>query len=111
MNPELKKARIGQESNIHSRLIQIIEDNMRKAKITISIPEDLLKKVEYLSRMRNQSRSAFIVGYLKKHISELTEQEITNKFNAVFSNREIITEQKNSADEFNLIGNEVGQEW
>ncbi len=84
---------------------------MRKAKITISIPEDLLSRIEHLSKMRNQSRSAFIVDYLKKNISKLTEQEITNQFNAVFSNKEIITEQKNIANEFNLLGNEAGQEW
>ena len=84
---------------------------MKNVKVTISMPDFLLKQIEHFSMLQKLSRSAFITNSLKKDIAELTEQEIIDSFNLVFKDNEIIAEQKNTAERFNLLEYEAGQEW
>ncbi len=84
---------------------------MRNIKVTISMPDFLLKQIEHFSMLQKLSRSAFITNSLKRDIAELTEQEIIDSFNIVFKDKEIIAEQKVTAERFNLLENKAGQEW
>ena len=84
---------------------------MRNVKVTISMPDFLLKQIEHFAILQKLSRSAFITNSVKKDIAELTEQEIIDCFNIVFKDKEIITEQKLTAERFSLLENKAGQEW
>jgi len=84
---------------------------MRNVKVTISMPDFLLKQIEHFAMHQKLSRSAFITNSVKKDIAELTEQEIIDSFNLVFKDKEIIAEQKVTAERYNTLENLAGQEW
>ena len=84
---------------------------MRNVKVTISMPDFLLKQIEHFATLQKLSRSAFITNSLKRDIAELTEQELIDNYNMVFKDKEIIAEQKVTAERFGLLENKAGQEW
>ena len=71
---------------------------MPQVKIAISIPQDILKTVDKLSKEKNVSRSAYISNVLQLVGTKSKESEIINRINRLFSDPKIQKEQKKTTN-------------
>ncbi len=83
---------------------------MPQVKIAISIPQDILKTVDKLSKEKNVSRSAYISNVLQLVSTKSKESEIINRINRLFSDPKIPKEQKQTSKLLNRKMND-GEQW
>ena len=83
---------------------------MPQVKIAISIPQDILKTVDKLSKEKNVSRSAYISNVLQLVGTKSKESEIINRINLLFSDPKIQKEQKKTSKLLNKKIND-GEQW
>ncbi len=83
---------------------------MPQVKIAISIPQDILKTVDKLSKEKNVSRSAYISNVLQLVSTKSKESEIINRINRLFSDPKIQKEQKQTSKLLNKKVND-GEQW
>ncbi len=83
---------------------------MPQVKIAISIPQDILKTVDKLSKEKNVSRSAYISNVLQLVSTKSKESEILNRINLLFSDPKIQKEQKKTSKLLNQKLND-GEQW
>lgn len=79
-------------------------------RVKISIPQDILKTVDKLSKEKNVSRSAYISNVLQLVSTKSKESEIINRINRLFSDPKIQKEQKQTSILLNKKIND-GEKW
>ena len=84
---------------------------MNTQKVAITMPENLVKKIDMLRKDRGLSRSRFITLTVSEKIEEGKKRHITEAYDRIFSDEAVQKEQLETAGFFNRLGNEEGQEW
>ena len=84
---------------------------MNTQKVAITMPENLVKKIDVLRKDRGLSRSRYITITLAEKIEEGKRRHIKEAYDSIFSDEAIQKEQLETASFFDRLGNEGGQEW
>lgn len=84
---------------------------MNTQKVAITMPEKLLKNIDMLSREYGMSRSRFIALALAEKIDEKKKIVLTEAYDRVFSDEDIVKEQAETAKWLEGAGSQGGQEW
>ncbi len=75
------------------------------AKVTISLPADMLEEVDAIAREQNAPRSAIIAEMVKRSLKEQIEQEMADGYKA------LAEEHRKFAREAFPLAQEVWHEW
>ena len=84
---------------------------MNTQKVAITMPTDLVKVVDEVSRKMGISRSKYISVVLRERLISDRENQIKEAYNRVFSDTSIQKEQLETALWFDRAGGKEGQEW
>lgn len=84
---------------------------MNTQKVAITLPIDLVKVVDDVSRKKRISRSKYISVVLRERALPDRENQIREAYNRVFSDALIQKEQLETALWFDRAGGREGQEW
>jgi len=84
---------------------------MNTQKVAISIPEDLLKDIDLISKKKGLSRSRYIASALSTKVADEKRELLKHAYDRVFSDEKIQKEQRDTAGWFERVGSEEGQEW
>lgn len=84
---------------------------MTTMKVAISMPEELVREVDMVSKEKNLSRSGYITGLVKCAVRAERREKIKASYDKVFSDPEIITEQNEISLAYDRSGSDKGQEW
>ena len=84
---------------------------MNTQKVAITMPTDLVKVVDEVSRKKGISRSKYISVVLRERLISDRENQIKEAYNRVFSDTSIQKEQLETALWFDRAGGKEGQEW
>ena len=84
---------------------------MNTQKVAITMPTDLVKVVDEVSRKKGISRSKYISVVLRERLISDRENQIREAYNRVFSDASIQKEQLETALWFDRAGEKEGQEW
>ena len=84
---------------------------MNTQKVAITVPIDLLKIIDDISKQKGMSRSRFISTILREKVVQEKEKRIKAAYNRVFSDELILKEQIETASWLEGTGSKKGQEW
>lgn len=84
---------------------------MHTQKVAITMPAILIKQIDDISKKRGLSRSRYITMLVSEQIENEKKRLITEAYNRVFSDEDIRKEQFETAEGYESVGNESGQEW
>ena len=84
---------------------------MNTKKVAITMPEDLLKDIDLISKTKGLSRSRYIAAALGEKVADAKKRFLKEAYDRVFSDEEIQKEQIDVAKWFEGVGSEGGQEW
>ena len=84
---------------------------MNTQKVAITVPIDLLKIIDDISKQKGMSRSRFISTILREKVVQEKEKRIKTEYNRVFSDELILKEQIETASWLEGTGSKEGQEW
>jgi metal-responsive CopG/Arc/MetJ family transcriptional regulator len=84
---------------------------MNTQKVAITMPIDLLKTIDDISKKKGVSRSRYISIILREKILDEKERQIKASYNRVFSDELILREQLETASWLEGAGSKEGQEW
>lgn len=84
---------------------------MNTQKVAITMPTDLVKVVDEVSRKKGLSRSKYISVVIREKLISDRDNQIREAYNRVFSDEAIQKEQLETALWFERIGAKEGQEW
>ena len=84
---------------------------MNTQKVAITMPIDLLRTIDNISKQRGISRSKYISIILREKILDEKERQIKASYNRVFSDELILREQVETASWLEGAGSKEGQEW
>jgi hypothetical protein len=84
---------------------------MHTQKVAITMPEALVKKIDSLSKQMGLSRSRYITLAVSEKIGDDKRRLITESYDKIFSDEDILKEQLETCKRFDGVGNEGGQEW
>jgi metal-responsive CopG/Arc/MetJ family transcriptional regulator len=84
---------------------------MNTQKVAITMPIDLVKVVDEVSRKKGISRSKYISVVLRERILSERQNQIREAYDQVFSDASIQKEQLETAMWFDKAGGKEGQEW
>lgn len=84
---------------------------MTTMKVAISMPEELVREVDVVSKEKNLSRSGYITGLVKRAVRAGRREKIKAAYDKVFSDPEIIAEQNKISLAYDHSGSDKGQEW
>ena len=84
---------------------------MNTQKVAITMPIDLVKVVDEVSRKKGLSRSKYISVVIREKLISDRDNQIREAYNRVFSDEEIQKEQLETALWFEKTGAKEGQEW
>ena len=84
---------------------------MNTQKVAITMPIDLLKTIDDISKKKGISRSRYISIILREKILDEKERQIKASYNRVFSDELILREQLETASWLEGAGSKEGQEW
>jgi hypothetical protein len=79
-------------------------------KTAVTIPEDLLAKVDEAAEQRGESRSRYITRVLRAAVGARRDAEITKRLNSLFSNDESRDEQQRTTADLQASGVNWGDE-
>ena len=80
-------------------------------KVAITMPIDLVTKIDSICKSKKMSRSKFISITLREKVVGEKEKQIKEAYNRVFSDESIRKEQTDTALWFDGTGTKEGQEW
>ena len=83
---------------------------MPTAKIAISLPAEVLTKVDSAARERGESRSGFIGTVLRAALRARRGAEITRRLDALFADEGIAAEQRRLTEELDAAGTDRSDE-
>jgi len=84
---------------------------MNTQKVAITMPIDLLRTIDDISKKKGISRSRYISIILREKILDEKERQIKASYNRVFSDELILREQLETASWLEGAGSKEGQEW
>ena len=84
---------------------------MNTQKVAITIPTDLLRSIDDISKQKGISRSRYISNLLREKVLDEKERQIKASYNRVFSDELILREQLETASWLEGTGSKEGQEW
>ncbi len=84
---------------------------MNTQKVAITIPKKLVMEIDELSRNKGMSRSKFISIALRESLMHEKGRHVKDAYDRVFSDESLRKEQLNTANWFEKLGCEEGQEW
>jgi metal-responsive CopG/Arc/MetJ family transcriptional regulator len=84
---------------------------MSTQKVAITLPEELMKDIDLISKTKGLSRSRYIASALSLKVADEKRRLITEAYDNIFSDKKILEEQTNTAKWFEGVGTEGGQEW
>ena len=84
---------------------------MNTQKVAISMPEDLVKDIDLISKTKGLSRSRYIASALVAKVSDEKRNLLKQVYDKVFSDEKMQGEQMDTAKWFEGAGSEIGQEW
>ena len=84
---------------------------MNTQKVAITMPADLVKEVDEVSKKMGLSRSKYISVVLRERLLSDRENQIREAYNRVFSDESIQKEQLETTLWFDKAGGNEGQEW
>jgi metal-responsive CopG/Arc/MetJ family transcriptional regulator len=84
---------------------------MNTQKVAITMPEDLIKDIDLISKNKGLSRSRYIASALGAKVADEKRGLLKEAYDRVFSDEEIQKEQIDTAKWFEGVGSEGGQEW
>jgi metal-responsive CopG/Arc/MetJ family transcriptional regulator len=84
---------------------------MNTQKVAISMPEDLVKDIDLISKTKGLSRSRYIASALVAKVSDEKRKLLKQAYDRVFSDEKMQEEQIDAAKWFEGAGSEIGQEW
>ena len=77
---------------------------MPHAKVAITLPEEILAKVDAAAEERGESRSGFIQRVLATALAARRDAGITRQLNELFSSKELLVEQTRTAGSLDAEG-------
>jgi metal-responsive CopG/Arc/MetJ family transcriptional regulator len=80
-------------------------------KVAITMPKNLVKIIDDISKINGISRSKFISKVLSEKILTEKKKDIRNAYDAIFSDDEICIEQLEISKWFATADTNDGQEW
>jgi len=84
---------------------------MNTQKVAITMPIDLLKTIDDISKQKGISRSRYISIILREKMLDEKRRQIKASYNRVFSDELILREQLETASWLEGAGSKEGQEW
>ena len=84
---------------------------MNTQKVAITIPKNVIAVIDTISKGKGISRSKYITQVLCEKILSEKERQLKEKYNAVFSDKDIQKEQLETSSWFNGADIKEGQEW
>jgi metal-responsive CopG/Arc/MetJ family transcriptional regulator len=84
---------------------------MTTQKVAISMPEDLIKDIDLISKNKGLSRSRYIASALCAKVADEKREFLKQAYDRVFSDEKMQKEQRDTAEWFEGAGSEEGQEW
>lgn len=84
---------------------------MNTQKIAITMPKNLVKIIDDISKMKGISRSKFISKVLSERIRDENRKNLKNAYDEIFSDTAICEEQLETAKWFAKMDIHEGQEW
>jgi len=84
---------------------------MNTQKVAITIPEDLIKEIDLISKTKGVSRSRYIASALGAKVADEKRELLKQAYDRVFSDDDVQKEQLETAKWFESTGSEGGQEW
>ena len=84
---------------------------MTTQKVAISIPEDLIREIDLISKNKGLSRSRYIASALGDKVADEKKELLRQAYDRVFSDEDVQKEQLETAKWFEGAGSEGGQEW
>jgi metal-responsive CopG/Arc/MetJ family transcriptional regulator len=84
---------------------------MNTQKVAITMPEDLIKDIDMISKTKGLSRSRYITSALGAKVSGEKRELLKEAYDRVFSDEKMQKEQIDAAKWFEGAGSEGGQEW
>ena len=83
---------------------------MARAKIAITVPEDVLSEVDAAARARGETRSGFISRILKTALKARRDAEITRRLNELFAEESVVATQERITREMDSAGTDWSDE-
>lgn len=84
---------------------------MAVKKFSISIPEDVMERVDRAAARRGETRSGFIAAVLRRVADAQRDAEIARRVNELFADPALAAEQRETAAAFVSAGSPSGTEW
>ena len=84
---------------------------MPARKFAISVPEEVMRKVDQAARHRGLPRSRFISKVLARVAAARTDADISRRIDAVFADPDVAREQLDTARKFRRAAPRSGKEW
>ena len=84
---------------------------MTTQKVAITMPEELMKDIDLISKTKGLSRSRYIASALGLKVADEKKRLLKEAYDRVFSDEEVRKEQVDTASWFEGAGIEGGQEW
>ncbi len=84
---------------------------MAVRKFAISVPDEVMRKVDQAARKRGITRSRFIAQVLARVAGARTDGEISRRIDAVFADADVAREQLHTARKFRQVAPRSGGEW
>ena len=84
---------------------------MNTQKVAITMPEDLIKDIDSISRTKGLSRSRYIASTLGAKVADEKRELLKEAYDRVFSDEKMQKEQIEAAKWFEEVGSDGGQEW
>jgi hypothetical protein len=84
---------------------------MSTQKVAITMPEDLIKDIDAISKTKGLSRSRYIASALVEKVADEKKGVLKESYDRVFSDEKVRRDQIDAARWFEGVGSEGGQEW
>ena len=84
---------------------------MNTQKVAITMPKELVKIIDDISKKNRISRSKFISTVLYERVVDENKKKLKNAYDRVFSDSSICKEQLDTAKWFSNLDVGEGQEW
>jgi hypothetical protein len=84
---------------------------MSTQKVAITMPEDLIKDIDAISKTKGLSRSRYIASALVEKVADEKKGFLKEAYDRVFSDEKVRRDQIDAARWFVRVGSEGGQEW
>ena len=84
---------------------------MNTQRVAITVPKNILVRIDQMSVANGLSRSKLISKILKEKLAEEQAAYLKQAYDSVFEDNAISEEQRSTARWLEQAGNEGGQEW